>query len=106
MYLTINSTSDTILILTINEVSKMKFTYYTDPGHGWVKVPRRLLEKLKIAEKISYFSYSRGDSVYLEEDCDLSHLITALEAQGTKVDLVFKSTNRQSKIRSYNTYIA
>jgi hypothetical protein len=29
------------------------FTYYTDPGHGWVEVPRALLHELGIADKIT-----------------------------------------------------
>lgn len=84
----------------------MKLQYFTDPGHGWVKVPRKLLAKLEIAHKISRYSYSRGDSVFLEEDCDLGHLFTALEQGNIKLDLVTRHTNRQSKIRSYNSYIA
>jgi hypothetical protein len=84
----------------------MKFTYYTDPGHGWVKVSRKLLVKLEIEKKISRYSYSRGDSVYLEEDCDLGHLYDALKQRNAKIDLVTRHTNRQSKIRGYNTYIA
>jgi hypothetical protein len=84
----------------------MKLTYFTDPGHGWVKVPRKLLERLSIADKISSYSYSRGDSVYLEEDCDLGRLYNAATERGIKIDLVTRHTNRQSKIRSYNTYIA
>ena len=84
----------------------MKFTYYTDPGHGWVKVPRSLLAKLGINHKISTYSYERGDNVYLEEDCDLSHLYQALESRGTPVKLMTSHTNRSSKIRSYNHYSA
>jgi hypothetical protein len=84
----------------------MKLTYFTDPGHGWVKVPRKLLERLSIADKISSYSYSRGDSVYLEEDCDLGRLYNATDKRGIKIDLVTRHTNRQSKIRSYNSYIA
>ena len=84
----------------------MKLQYFTDPGHGWVKVSRKLLTKLEIADKISRYSYSRGDSVFLEEDCDLGHLFTALEQRNIKLDLVTRHTNRQSKIRSYNSYIA
>jgi hypothetical protein len=84
----------------------MKLTYFTDPGHGWVKVPRKLLERLSIADKISSYSYSRGDSVYLEEDCDLGRLYNAATERSIKIDLVTRHTNRQSKIRSYNTYIA
>jgi hypothetical protein len=82
----------------------MKLTYFTDPGHGWVKVPRKLLERLSIADKISSYSYSRGDSVYLEEDCDLGLLYTATTNRGIKIDLVTRHTNRRSKIRSYDSY--
>lgn len=84
----------------------MKFTYYTDPGHGWVKVPRKLLFKYNIQDKISGFSYQRGDSVYLEEDGDLGHLYDALTKQNIKMDLVNSHTNRSSKIRSYQRYFA
>ena len=49
---------------------KTEFFFYTDPGHGWLEVPRSLLHELGIAEKISEYSYQRGDSVFLEEDCD------------------------------------
>lgn len=84
----------------------MKLNYFTDPGHGWVKAPRKLLENLGIADKISPYSYSRGDSVYLEEDCDYGHLARALTERGIQTEIVNRHTNRQSKIRSYNTYIA
>lgn len=84
----------------------MKFTYYTDPGHGWVKVPRKLLTKLGIDHKISSYSYERGDSVYLEEDCDLGHLCHALDSHGISLNLVTSHTNRSSKIRSYHQYFA
>jgi hypothetical protein len=82
----------------------MKFVYYTDPGHGWVKVSRQLLLKYNIADKISCFSYQRGNTVYLEEDCDLGHLDSALTEQGIKIDLINRHTNRSSKIRNYQHY--
>ena len=84
----------------------MKFTYYTDPGHGWVKVPRKFINDLGIARKISPYSYSRGDQVYLEEDCDYGHLARALNERGIQTEIVNRHTNRQSKIRSYNLYIS
>ena len=84
----------------------MQFRYYTDPGHGWVKVPRSLLEVLDIEGKISRYSYARGESVYLEEDCDYGILVKALENRGTKHSLARNHTNRSSKIRSYNSFIA
>lgn len=46
------------------------YFFYTDPGHGWLEVPRELLHDLGIADRVSEYSYQRGDSVYLEEDCD------------------------------------
>lgn len=82
----------------------MKLVYFCDPGHGWVRVKRDVLTKLAIADKISPYSYQRGDYAYLEEDCDLSVLIKALEAAGKKLELVSKHTNRSSKIRSYSCY--
>ena len=64
----------------------MKVKYYTDPGHGWVAVKRKLLNDLGIADKITYFSYQKGQTVYLEEDCDLATFATAMNLRGvTKV---------------------
>jgi hypothetical protein len=82
----------------------MKLQYFTDPGHGWVKVPFKLLKQLGIAEKISSYSYCRNDSVYLEEDCDLGALYESLISKGIKVELVQKHTNNRSKIRSYSSF--
>lgn len=83
----------------------MKFNIYADPGHAWCKVPMSLLVKLNIADKVSTYSYQRGDSVYLEEDCDLSLLINALKSKGKTVEFKEFHTNRTSKIRGYNYYV-
>lgn len=50
------------------------YEFYSDPGHGWLKVPRDDLVELNIEEKITPYSYMScgGRVVYLEEDCDLS----------------------------------
>ena len=34
-----------------------KYTFYEDPGHGWLAVPMEQLVKLGIADKISSCSY-------------------------------------------------
>jgi hypothetical protein len=62
------------------------FNYYTDPGHGWVEVPRALLHELGIADKITGYSYQRGEDVFLEEDCDLSTFARAMEKAGRPFD--------------------
>ena len=82
----------------------MKFTYYTDGGHGWIKVKKQLLGKLGIENKITSYSYMRKDYVYLEEDCDLHTFEKALADMGMPVNLVQKHTNKTSKIRSYSGY--
>ena len=82
----------------------MKLTMFTDPGHGWVRVKRDVLGRMGIEDKISRYSYQRGEYVYLEEDCDLTVLSLALEAAGKKLELVQRHTNRSSKIRSYSCY--
>lgn len=55
------------------------YTFYEDPGHGWLEVPTQELRDLGIADKISGYSYisSDGKRAYLEEDCDLSVFLEA-----------------------------
>jgi hypothetical protein len=82
----------------------MTLDYYQDPGHGWVKIKLDKLKELGINQKITYFSYMRGEYAYLEEDCDLSTLIKACEDK--EIVLYFKDhhSNRDSKIRNYQSY--
>ncbi len=80
-------------------------TIYHDPGHAWAKVPRKTLHELGIADKITPFSYQRGEHVYLEEDCDLATFLYEWRVQRGGVPPFRESyTNRQSKIRSYRSY--
>lgn len=79
-------------------------TVYSDAGHAWAKVKKSVLVNLGIADKISRYSYQRGDYAYLEEDCDLTTLCMALNERDTRVKFVEKRSNRDSKIRSYERY--
>ena len=79
-------------------------TCYSDPSHSWGKVRRDVLVNLGIADKITRYSYVRGDYAYLEEDCDLTTLCMALTERNTRVKFVEKHSNRDSKIRSYERY--
>jgi hypothetical protein len=81
-------------------------TIYTDPSHGWAKVSLKELLKLDILDKISTYSYihKNGLNAYLEEDCDLSIYLKALDAKGIKFKFIEKHTDKSSKIRSYNRY--
>ena len=55
------------------------FDFISDPGHGWVKVPFLMLWDLGIVEKITEYSYARGNYVYLEEDLDATTFHQAYE---------------------------
>jgi len=82
----------------------MTLNYYQDPGHGWVKIKLTKLKELGIDQKITYFSYMRSDYAYLEEDCDLTTLIKACEDKGIVLYFRDHHSNRDSKIRNYQSY--
>lgn len=54
-----------------------KYTFYEDPGHGWLEVPMADLIEAGVADKISRCSYRDGDKAYLEEDCDMATFLQA-----------------------------
>jgi hypothetical protein len=82
----------------------LKINYFTDPGHGWAAVKIKILQDLGIADRISHYSYSRGKSAYLEEDCDFAVLLDALAAAGMPYSITEKHTDRHHPIRSYKSY--
>lgn len=86
---------------------KKVFEFYSDPGHGWLKVPGNMLIELNVFAEISGYSYRRGLNAYLEEDRDAGIFITAYEQKhGIKpVIKCMKQSDKQSKIRGYVSYI-
>ena len=84
----------------------MKFDFYSDPGHGWLKVSKEVLKKYigKDWRKIfSSFSYEKGKYVYLEEDSDVSRFKNWMEAGGQTVEIRQRpQTNSRSRIRNYS----
>jgi len=84
----------------------MKLNYYQDPGHGWIKCNKSLLQRLGIAGDISSYSYMRGDCAYLEEDCDAERLLAAAGRAGLVIQLIPSYSQKSSKIRSYRQYQA
>jgi len=80
------------------------YNFYCDPGHAWVKVPRKELIDLGLEYKISPYSYQRNNDVYLEEDCDLSTFRDALFARGVTVKFRDHIANKSSRIRNYDRY--
>ena len=85
----------------------IKITVFGDSGHAWARFPKSRLVKLGIADKITPYSYQNGANAFLEEDCDLSTLITALKARGYEIKFNTNyTTRRQCKIRGYCSYQA
>jgi len=82
----------------------LNYTYYTDPGHGWMCVPIKDLIELGIEDKISSFSYRKGELAYLEEDCDISVLFQAAKDRGIEIKYKEDSVNDYSPIRNYASY--
>ena len=80
--------------------------FYEDPGHGWLKVPVKLLEELQLVDKISHYSYLLGQHAYLEEDCDAGRLIEALKQKGAAYKVVSHSCQKESAIRHYYPFTA
>jgi hypothetical protein len=80
------------------------YNFYSDAGHGWLKVPKDKLAQLNIADKISTYSYMNGNFAYLEEDCDLSTFIEALKAQGMEFNYTSHNHPDYSPIRQYKHY--
>lgn len=88
------------------KAKKMTIDVFSDPGHGWAKVRRTLLQELGLTARISPFSYQYGPWVYLEEDGDMSLLLQALRERGVTYRFREHTTERMSRIRNYRPYNA
>lgn len=82
----------------------MKIKYYTDPGHGWFAVKRSVLRDMLLLGSISWYSYERGQTVYLEEDCDAMLFFNKAHELGIEVFITEKHTDKSHPIRSYDHY--
>ena len=80
--------------------------YHEDPGHGWCETTRSELQRLGIADKISTFSYTQGETVYLEEDCDAPKYLEALQAEGQKFRLCHRRVEFDHPIRCLQRFTA
>jgi hypothetical protein len=81
----------------------LKLNFHCDAGHGWLACKKDLVIALGIAGEISRYSYQRGQTVYLEEDCDMSRFMRACESHGVQVVLNEKYRD-QSPIRNYEQF--
>jgi len=82
----------------------VKFIFHADAGHGWLAVKRRLLFDLGVAEKITSYSYQKGQTVYLEEDCDASTFLDAYKKKYGTPTINHAKYRNTSPIRNYDCY--
>lgn len=61
--------------------------FHSDPGHGWLEMPKTLARQLGQAfcNAISVFSYQDKYNLYLEQDDDASLALKTLEENGFNV---------------------
>ena len=88
-----------------NKVIKIKV--YSDPGHAWGAVKRKVIDELGLTNTITGYSYQKGGTVYLEEDLDLGNFVGALRNVGIDFKYIEKNLpHRYSPIRNYERYKA
>ena len=78
-------------------------TFFEDPGHGWLEVQVSELRDLGIFDKITHYSYRKGGTAYLEEDCDAPTYLKAQRARGVTVEHVTIQQD-PTPIRNYPSF--
>jgi hypothetical protein len=78
--------------------------FHTDPGHGWLQVPRKMLTELGISGEISPYSYEWGDYVFLEEDMDAGTFGQAYVKKHGKSPEFVARYQENNPIRHYSSY--
>lgn len=79
--------------------------FYEDAGHGWLAVKRTELIALGILDQITGYSYQRGGTVYLEEDCDAATYINAVGRENLTIVSSRARCHREwSPIRYYKRF--
>jgi hypothetical protein len=78
------------------------FTYLQDPGHGWLIVSRGDLAGAGMSPAdLSSCSYVSGDTLALEEDCDMPRFLKRLDEQGIPYRLREQHTRTQAHVRRW-----
>ena len=81
----------------------MTFKFFSDPGHGWLRVDIQTVCGLGLyPPDFSRFSYQWGHWLYLEEDVDASIFVKAYMDKHNRPPVIKEhSSDRPSVIRNY-----
>ena len=78
------------------------YTFHQDAGHGWLAVPLEECIKLGILKDITSYSYFKGCTIYLEEDCDMQLFFESYNGKfGEEPKLKQAKYKERSQVRSY-----
>jgi hypothetical protein len=78
------------------------FTYLQDPGHGWLIVSRGDLADAGLSPAdFSPCSYVRGDTLALEEDCDMPKFLKRIDERGILYRLREQHTDTEARVRRW-----
>jgi len=80
------------------------YTFYSDPGHGWLEVPKKELEDLGIINKVSQCSYINQGMIYLEEDCDAPIFINSYKSKYGINPKIYEPIQDNNDIRDYSIF--
>jgi len=80
-----------------------ELVYYSDPGHGYLRVPLKLIKMYGLCNKISGYSFKSKEYAFLEEDCDAALFLKAIKENGNedKYKIVEKVLDRPAACRNY-----
>ena len=81
----------------------MTFTFFSDIGHGWLRVSVPSAESVGLKPKdFTRYSYQQGGWLYLEEDCDASLFVKAyMDKHNRPPQIKTHHTDGDSVIRNY-----
>ena len=94
------------MLKTVTALNKHEadFIFHEDAGHGWLAVKISLLKKLNLMGKITSYSYQKGGTAYLEEDCDMGTFLDAYESEHPAQIKIFRSYHERSPVRNYENF--
>jgi len=78
-----------------------KYTVWTDAHHAWIEVPKREVKQLGLLDKISTYSFEKGDNLYLEEDIDGKMFLDRINEDIFELDERYEE---ESRVRKYKPY--
>jgi hypothetical protein len=80
------------------------YIYHHDSAHGWLEVPAGEIKAMGLEKRISPYSYSYQDKVYLEEDLDVGTFINIRKLLSKPISIQNSYLDGMCYIRDYPHY--